>query len=500
MNTTATYPDKQFPDTLTFADALRFNDSELTEHLLRKGLQPNSCTADGKPLLLAAHAAHAYSVEWTLEKAGATEDFYTEEERQELRQLRNGSYQQGDPRSQIEIIREKMQQAESHGEWERFSYLRDRERELTRKKPVLNEEAFQTLLTDLKAAGIEVPDLDEWPENRRKPTSRAMAAMEILLKNGDAYWLKRLLDTGVNPNDYMYADDGYYELPLCEAIQCSPALVPLLQEYGADPSGDGEDCIPLIDAAIDEQKQMFLDLLKAGANPFVDEKYGWSPLFAITGIGWTDLVIRLLKLGVNPNGGDDNGEHIPLSTAIRDNNVEETRALLDAGASPFLVTLENIYDSEGQTPLYEAEQEVRFHAQFNEAEDKRARKHARRVLESIYERYPDIDRLPYPGEWDDPNADKTDYFNACLWNTAAYGLRRDAGYLLRYFGAAPNACNRAGIPALFIAAVRGHTETVYELLCYGATPELPPHLLTAAGGTGEVKTEIRQLIERFRKG
>lgn len=42
MNTTATYPDKQFPDSLTFADALRFNDSELTEHLIRKRLQPNS--------------------------------------------------------------------------------------------------------------------------------------------------------------------------------------------------------------------------------------------------------------------------------------------------------------------------------------------------------------------------------------------------------------------------------------------------------------------------
>lgn len=37
MNTTATYPDKKFPDSLTFADALRFNDRELTEHLLRKG-------------------------------------------------------------------------------------------------------------------------------------------------------------------------------------------------------------------------------------------------------------------------------------------------------------------------------------------------------------------------------------------------------------------------------------------------------------------------------
>lgn len=48
------YPEKQYPDTLTFADALRYNDGDLVRHLLAKGLNPNRRDSNGKPLLLAA--------------------------------------------------------------------------------------------------------------------------------------------------------------------------------------------------------------------------------------------------------------------------------------------------------------------------------------------------------------------------------------------------------------------------------------------------------------
>ncbi len=510
MNTTATYPDKQFPDTLTFADALRFNDSELTEHLLRKGLQPNSRTADGKPLLLAAQAAHADNVEWALEKAGATEDFYTEEERQEAALHREPLYcgrADWQHRPLLELCREQMQEAEAQGDGERLANLRDRERRLTFQAPVFNESAFQTLLADLSAKGIEVPDLDEWPENRRKPTSRAMAAMEVLLKNGDAYWLKRLLDTGVNPNDYMYADDGYYELPLCEAIQCSPSLVPLLLEYGADPSGNGGDeAFPLFDALYDYDEdasdELIEMLLAAGANPFIEKWNGSTPLLEAVVNKRYQLVTRLLNLGVNTNPSDaEDIWTLPLVQAISDADVGLVRELLDAGASPFLIPDDGFIDDwDGQSPLYVAENEYRWSARlpYREAEDKRRRKHGRRVLESIYERYPDIDRLPGPPRWNVEEAEKIPYFSAMLWNSAAYGMRENSVNLLRDHATDPNACNRAGIPALVIAAVRGHTETVYELLCYGATPELPPHLLTATGCTGEVNEEIVQLIRRFK--
>lgn len=55
----------------------------------------------------------------------------------------------------------------------------------------------------------------------------------------------------------------------------------------------------------------------------------------------------------------------------------------------------------------------------------------------------------------------------------------------------------ADYAAIARAAARGHAYDVYELLCYGATPELPAPLLAAAGCQGEVDEEIRRLIRCF---
>lgn len=107
---------------------------------------------------------------------------------------------------------------------------------------------------------------------------------------------------------------------------------------------------------------------------------------------------------------------------------------------------------------------------------------------------------PYPGYSSRNDLYDITYFNACLWNAAAYGLRRDVVHLLYYFGASADACNKAGIPALVIAAARGYTEVVYELLCYGSRPELPLHLLLAAGCEGAPSEEILRLIRCFQTG
>lgn len=506
------YPEKHFPDTLTFEDALRFNDSDLVQHLIRKGLKPDSCGSSGKPLLLEAIIAGKGGVEYELTQAGATEKDFTDAERQEAALHREPLYRgrkEWMNRPLLELCREQMKEAEAANDWKTLANLRDRERRLTFKAPVFNQSAFQTLLSDLEAAGIEVPDLNEWPEDRRKPTSRAMLAMDILIKKGDAYWLKRLLDTGVNPNEYIYDEEGDSELPLCKAIEYSPSLVPLLLEYGADPSGDGGDeDIPLLDAFYDyhanDSGALIELLLNAGANPFVEKWNGSTPLLQAVADNRYQLVTRLLEMGVNPN--PDDAEDIwtlPLTLAIAESDVGLVRKLLDAGASPFLIPDDGfIGDTDGQSPLYVAENEFLWNARlpYREAEDKWRRKHSRRVLESIYERYPDIDRLPIPPRWHVTDAEKVPHFNALLWNSAAYGMRANSVELLRYHGASPNACNSAGIPALVIAAARGHTETVYELLCYGATPELPPHLLAAAGGTGQVKEEIQRLIQCFKQG
>lgn len=504
------YPQKHYPATLTFADALRFDDGDLVQHLIRKGLKPDSCGSSGKPLLLEAIIAGKGGVEYVLSKAGATENDFTDAERQEAALHREPLYcgrKEWMNRPLLELCREQMKEAEAAGDWITLANLRDRERRLTFKAPVFNQSAFQTLLSDLEAAGIEVPDLNEWPEDRRKPTSRAMLAMDILLEKGDSHWLKRLLDTGVNPNDFIYDEEGDSELPLCKAIQYSPSLVPLLLEYGADPSGDGDACIPLWDAIThnaDASESLIELLLNAGANPFVERSLdGSTPLFEAVVYGNYPLVRHLLSMGANPNPQcAENIYTLPLTMAINEADVGMVQELLDAGASPLLIPDDGfVNDWYGQCPLYVAENDFRWSARnpYREAEDKRRRKHGRRILESIYERYPDIDRLPTPKQWNEHNADKTAYFNTMLWNSAAYGMRENAVNLLGYFGASPNACNRAGIPALVIAAARGHTEIVYELLCYGATPELPPHLLAAAGSTGEVTAEIRHLIRCFRE-
>lgn len=500
------YPEKHYPHTLTFADALRYNDGDLVRHLIANGLNPNSCGSDGRPLLLAARRAWKGSVIYALEKAGATEETFSEEERQEAALHREPLYRGQKELMQrplLELCREQMKEAEAEGNQELLAGLRDRERRLAYQAPVFDEAAFQTLLRDLEAAGISIPTPAEWPHEYRIPRTHAMAAMDILIEHGDPALLKRLLGTGVNPNEPLYQhDDDEIVLPLCEALHGHAALVPVLLEYGADPSGDGEDAIPLMKAFgwSPDSAQLVHLLLDAGANPFVEDSCsGSTPLLDAVVHGYYRVVTRLLNMGVNPNPDGEDIWHLPLTQAIADSDVGLVRELLDAGASPFLIPSDCVtWDTDGQSPLYMAEYEFRINARlpYREAEDKRRRKHSRRVLESIYERYPDIDRLPIPDPWE-PHTDNPAYFNAALWNTAAYGLRESAVTLLHYHNASPNACNSAGIPALVIAAARGHADVVYELLCYGATPELPAPLLAAAGCQEDVDEEIRRLVQCF---
>lgn len=87
------YTEKHYPRTLTFADALLYNDDDLVRHLIAEGLNPNSRDSDGKPLLLAAIIAHRGSVEYALTEAGATEEHFTDEERLEAALYREPLYQ-----------------------------------------------------------------------------------------------------------------------------------------------------------------------------------------------------------------------------------------------------------------------------------------------------------------------------------------------------------------------------------------------------------------------
>lgn len=355
-------------------------------HLLAEGIDPNSRGSDGRPLLLSALLNGKTSVEIALSNAGATEEDFTREEQQELALYREPLYKGRKElmdRPLLELCREQMKEAEAEGHQKLLAGLRDRERQLTYQAPVFNEAAFQTLLRDLEAAGISVPTPEEWPHQYHIPRTHAMAAMDILLKQGDPAWMKRLLETGVNPNEPLYeSDEDDVTLPLCEALHRHADLVPVLLEYGADPSGDGENAIPLMEAFVwsSDSASLVHLLLDAGADPFVEDSCsGSTPLLDAVVHGYYRVVTRLLNMGVNPNPDGEDIWHLPLTQAIADSDVGLVRELLDAGASPFLIPSDSVpWDTDGQSPLYMAEYEFRSNARlpYREAEDKRRRKHS----------------------------------------------------------------------------------------------------------------------------
>lgn len=92
----------------------------------------------------------------------------------------------------------------------------------------------------------------------------------------------------------------------------------------------------LVEAAFsalsDEDKEAFISTLEAGVNVNATDEVGISLLMEVADV-FPDLVPRLIELGADVNYRTTTSSQTPLLEAMTQRNVENVRALLDAGAT-----------------------------------------------------------------------------------------------------------------------------------------------------------------------
>ena len=161
---------------------------------------------------------------------------------------------------------------------------------------------------------------------------------------GDLAEVKRLvIDCGANPNIRSTADGG---TPLhVTADRGYLGIVKFLLRHGADPNiQNNYGWTPLHFVASYGYPEVAELLLKHGANPNVQDNDGDTPLHKAAVSGYLEVVELLLERGADPNMRDNDGS-TPLHYAVGFCFVDVVRVLLDHGADP------TIRDNKGRTPL-----------------------------------------------------------------------------------------------------------------------------------------------------
>ena len=132
------------------------------------------------------------------------------------------------------------------------------------------------------------------------------------------------------------------QTPLMVAIKHNHVdAVQVLLEKGADfkcKKYSTDNC-PLIQASRDGRREIVRVLLRAGADPDVQDKYGYTPLMMTT--KRRDIFFMLLGAGADPQVKNKYGETalkmiVYSNSRIHDPPVYLVQALLDAGASPII--------------------------------------------------------------------------------------------------------------------------------------------------------------------
>lgn len=512
MKTKTYYP--SFP--LTFEDALYYSDADLLRHLLDKGLSPDSCTAGGAPLFIAALSRKRTALArllaergaqtdvcdscgdsaffmapgllgtWSIEKAWPKADvnaprsngdrplhIAVEAQRPEIilwllgkeadRTLPNAAGE-----TPLALCRRLI---ETTSDREALAWLRDCEHALAAPVCHRNEEVLSALLPKLRAEGLEGEAAD--------------ALFCDALHKGNESAVLRLLEAGLDPNKPLDFNDTR---PLALAADgLAPAevkhrLLRLLVEWGAMPSESDADNWSLLHHAVAFGDTDTLNLmLELGANPYRCDNSGETVLYdAVSGDDASpELISRLLDLGIPVNKGDDYMGRYPLRAAICLRNVELVRELLKRGAHPFIVS-----QNPRSNMVCEAVANLRSKGpRSQEAKDKEAA-----IFAMLREKYPFIDAF-IPDE-------KVNALESSLWQAAAFGLAEDVGLCLWLY-ASPDVCNRAGVSALRIACENGHEQVVYTLLRYGANPNVTPSPLAAAK---QLDSPARERITRLLLG
>ena len=91
----------------------------------------------------------------------------------------------------------------------------------------------------------------------------------------------------------------------------------------------------LCDAVISGREEIVKDLLKAGADPSVADKWGRTPLYYAISRGFRPIVQMLLETGkVDVNAKDSNNDGTMLHVAVEGGYDGIVEDLLKAGADP----------------------------------------------------------------------------------------------------------------------------------------------------------------------
>lgn len=153
---------------------------------------------------------------------------------------------------------------------------------------------------------------------------------------------------------------------LHHAVSADPAVITLLLGAGAEVNARNDaEATPLHSAVLHRNPSAVAALLEADADVNASDSRGRTPLLQAALLlrsapeEATELALRLLAGGADPNTRSDWGGLTPLSLAIDHGDPALVGALEEAGADPGVgtpvatVTTVNLRDSEGWTPLHE---------------------------------------------------------------------------------------------------------------------------------------------------
>ncbi len=222
------------------------------------------------------------------------------------------------------------------------------------------EEYFQEFRQDFQATSLQMSKKD----------------MDILdpliftfLSNNDVYTKGNFLMTRLNiPQDYSFLKNTnleilIYEYPLLKLFRRNyyfienypnfekdlPNLIEFFIKAGMNVNYQDRSLNSILQAAIKEKcnSEIIIKLLKHGANPNLQNDKGKNSLITAVEFGNVDALQILLQYGVNPNSQNNQGQN-PLIIAINHNNLKALPILLQYGADP------NLQDNQGQNPLMAA--------------------------------------------------------------------------------------------------------------------------------------------------
>lgn len=167
-------------------------------------------------------------------------------------------------------------------------------------------------------------------------TSDEATALAEAVARGDEVLITKLVSDGADPNEA--GTEGLTMLQWSMMANSLGGMAGLL-DAGADPNRTGRDgAVPLEDAIFEESLSFVSLLLSAGANPNVRASVtGSTPLAKVCLFPRVDVLTTLLEFGADPNLVDLNDD-APLHACARTNQGALILLLLQGGADAEVTT------------------------------------------------------------------------------------------------------------------------------------------------------------------